>query len=153
MKLEEAEKLANEIIEEIKIFCEKIQVCGSIRRKASEINDVDIVLIPKEMSLLYSKLEGLGDTEVKGRKYIRFYYKGEQIDVYFAIPENFEILTLIRTGSANHNKKLCTEAIKKGLRLKFDKGLVDKNENIIANTEKEILENLLGRYVEPMERI
>jgi DNA polymerase/3'-5' exonuclease PolX len=49
MKLEEAEQLANQIVQSIKHLCdhEHIMVVGSIRRRRPEVKDIDIVLIPQ----------------------------------------------------------------------------------------------------------
>lgn len=48
MNLEEASKLADEIVEELKSACERIEVAGSIRRKKPDgIKDVEIVAVPR----------------------------------------------------------------------------------------------------------
>jgi len=44
----------------------------------------------------------------------RVLYNGEQIDLYFATPETWGTLVLIRTGSAEHNIKLSMIAQKEG---------------------------------------
>ena len=80
----------------------------------------------------------------------RVVYKGEQIDLYFATPETWGTLVLIRTGSAEHNIKLSMIAQKKGLKLSH--GGLSKNGQVIASTEKEIFEALDLPYVEPEER-
>ena len=47
MKLKDAEELAKRIVEHIRPHCERVEVAGSIRRKKSEVRDIDLVLIPK----------------------------------------------------------------------------------------------------------
>lgn len=42
MELEQAQKLAQEIIEQILPYCERVEVAGSIRCKKSEVRDVDL---------------------------------------------------------------------------------------------------------------
>jgi len=44
MKLKDAEKLAEQIMEQIRPFCDRLVVAGSIRRKKSEVRDVDLFL-------------------------------------------------------------------------------------------------------------
>ena len=44
MELQEAQKFANQIVEHISPFCERIAVAGSIRRRKPIVRDVDIVL-------------------------------------------------------------------------------------------------------------
>jgi len=48
MKLQQAETIAKNFLSEIKEFCERIEIAGSIRRKKPEVNDIDIVLIPRQ---------------------------------------------------------------------------------------------------------
>ena len=42
--------LAKKIVKEIKPFCSRIEIAGSIRRKKSNPGDIDIVLIAKKES-------------------------------------------------------------------------------------------------------
>ena len=42
MKLEQAEKLAEQFIRKIAAYCEKIKIVGSIRRKKKECRDIDL---------------------------------------------------------------------------------------------------------------
>ncbi len=46
LPLGRAEKLALKIIAELKPFCERIEIAGSIRRGRSLVNDIDIVALP-----------------------------------------------------------------------------------------------------------
>jgi len=80
----------------------------------------------------------------------RVLYNGEQIDLYFATPETWGTLVLIRTGSAEHNIKLSMIAQKEGLKLSHN-GLTRKGK-VIATVEKELFEALDLPYVEPEER-
>lgn len=63
MKLEDAEKVARNVLGLMGPFCKRIEVAGSIRRRVSDVKDIEIVCIPswadwqKEGSLL------AGDTE------------------------------------------------------------------------------------------
>jgi DNA polymerase/3'-5' exonuclease PolX len=146
MKLLEGKRIATEFVDRIKNQCHQIEIVGSIRRGRPEINDIDIVAIPKNHRTFLCGLRA----EVRGDKIIRFNFQGAKIDLYLATGETFEVLRLIRTGSAAHNIKLASIAKRKGWELKFDKGLVtDKGE---IKTEAGILEALLGRVPEPRER-
>lgn len=187
MKLVDARKIAHELLDldigpldkHFKIF----NVCGSIRRERSEVNDIDIVAILKtnygfgeeSLSDTIRKLDPTGLTEAKesgkptsrfldGHDIKRFLYKGIMIDIYLAKPEEFETLILIRTGSTSHNIQLTTLARGKGMKL-FASGMglwkVIPNPKdlknptpteLVSNTERGILETLLGKYVEPKDR-
>lgn len=160
MEYEKIKELADEFVKEIKPFCEKFDVCGSIRRKKANCKDIDIVLLPKDnfnlrLPFLQGKILNSGKKfiiETNGQKLVRLNYQDVKVDIYIATPENYEVLKLIRTGSAEHNKKLCQLALDNGMHLRFDKGLIDADGSIIANTEEGILKELLGKYVEPEVR-
>jgi DNA polymerase/3'-5' exonuclease PolX len=156
VSLEEATEIAEELKNYFLPVVSKIAICGSIRRKKSKVNDIDIVLIPKEnrtFNILINHLEGAQILK-RGTKLIEFGYREMQTDLYVATPETFETLKLIRTGSTSHNIKLCMIAKKKGWSLHADgTGLLsDENNELIANTEESILIALLGKVVPPEER-
>jgi DNA polymerase/3'-5' exonuclease PolX len=141
MKLELAKQIAEEYITLNMDKYHRMEVAGSIKRKKPLVNDIDIVAIPKI------------PTE---KKILKEEFKGVQVEVYLTNEKEWEVIMLIRTGSKEHNKKLCILAKRKGLSLKAGgKGLVtdDRNEEVIANTERDILINLLGKYIEPEERL
>lgn len=152
MKLEEAQQKAGQILCYFKPYVKRIEIVGSIRRECPEVNDVDIILIPNEQFQTAIQ-ELIGSIKKKGKKLIIYELNGTQYDLYICNEENYEVIKLIRTGSKEHNKKLCFLAIQKGLSLKAGgEGLVDKEGKVISNTEKGILENLLNKYIEPKDR-
>jgi len=153
MRIEYARRRAKELVELLSPFCSKIEICGSIRRNCEDVHDIDIVLIPSDRFSLLLALRKNAKIKKAGKKLLMGIYKEVPFDIYFATKDTFETLKLIRTGSKEFNKKLCIEARKRGWKLKADgTGLVDGNGRIIANTEKEIIERLLGEYVEPYKR-
>jgi len=152
--LEEAQKLAQEIVEQILPHCERVEVAGSIRRRKSEVRDIDLVLIPKPFlwNRIIATLQRTMNAKIlkRGESIAQLTIKGVNVDLYVASPETWGALLLIRTGSAQHNIKLSMLAQKKGMKLSH-KGLV-KDGKVIASTEKEIFEALGLSYVEPEER-
>jgi DNA polymerase/3'-5' exonuclease PolX len=136
--LAQAMKSAKELLFILYELTERAEIVGSIRRRKVKVHDIDIVLIPKvplENKLLSGNIEGI------------------PFEIYIADHNTYEVLRLIRSGSADHNKMLCQKAKEKGWQLKAGgTGLVDKDGNIIDNTERGILEKLLGKYVEPQDR-
>jgi DNA polymerase (family 10) len=152
MKLENAKSITNKFVSEIKEFCEKIEIAGSIRRKKLEVNDIDIVLIPKLRDYLTQKIRSISKVEIQGKKLIRTEYSGVQVDIYFATKETWGILLLVRTGSKEHNIKLCQHAINKGMKLSSEKGLMRGNELIASKTEREIFKGLGMKYIKPEYR-
>ena len=154
MKLKDAEKLAEQIMEQIRPFCDRLVVAGSIRRKKSEVRDVDFVLIPKPLlwHRIVATLQRNMNAKVlkHGEKAAQLTINGINVDLYSTNSKEWEALLLIRTGSAEHNIKLSIQARKMGMKLTHS-GL-SKNGKIIATSEKEIFEALAMEYVPPEER-
>jgi DNA polymerase/3'-5' exonuclease PolX len=151
--LEEAEKIANELIVKLEEHTDRIETVGSIRRRKKIIHDIDLVAIIKPYFFNNGVLK-LADVKIvrKGDKIISFVYKGIQTDVYLANDRNFEVLRLIRTGSVAHNKKLCMLAIDKDMKLFANGDDLWKNVKMVSNTEDGILKELLGKIIPPEER-
>src|SRR3972149_2798738 len=150
MKLEEADKICDDLLNSgLSNYFKTYKICGSIRRKQPEVNDIDIVAIPKPESDFQ-----FGEPSLSN--YIkRFKFQGAMIDLYLANEQTFGTLVLIRTGSAEHNVRLTTIAKYKNMKLKADgKGLVDRDTEsfIFENTEDGILKRLLGNVPVPEKR-
>jgi DNA polymerase (family 10) len=152
MKLEEAKTIADSFISEIKEFCERIEIAGSIRRNKIEVNDIDIILIPKLREHLIQRIRKISRVEVQGKKLMRTEYSNVQVDVYFATEETWGILLLVRTGSKEHNIKLCQHAINKGMKLSSEKGLMKDGKVIASRTEEEIFQAFGMDHINPEDR-
>lgn len=185
MNLAEAEALAKSLLAEGGLGKHFVlyKVCGSIRRQCEVIGDIDIVGIPRaESSYVFGEEsltdfveridpqgrdEYLKDKRVGAARYLngkaikRFQYQGQMIDLYIASRQTFETLVLIRTGSADHNRRLATLAKGKGLSLLArGDGLCRVHEHngetvvdeVIDNTENGILYRLLGSIPIPEKR-
>lgn len=154
MELERAQRTAEAIIKRLSPYCSRIQVAGSIRRKAPNPKDIDLVLIPNDLWNFHSELMKLGSLKMSGKKIMRVMMGNTQIDIYIAEPETWATLLLIRTGSAENNIRLATLAKKRGWRLAASgDGLFDEDgERIAGDTEKSIYAALGLKYQEPWER-
>ena len=152
MKLQQAKTIADNFVSEIKEFCERIEIAGSIRRNKIEVNDIDIILIPKLREHLIQKIRKISNVEVQGKKLMRAEYSCVQVDIYFATKETWGILLLVRTGSKEHNIKLCQHAINKGMKLSVSNGLMNGNEVIASKTEEDIFQALGIDYIKPEDR-
>ena len=151
MLLEQALKLSQEIVEQILPYCDRVEVAGSIRRKKSEVRDVDIVLIPKPLlwHRIIATLQRAMDAKLlkRGDSIAQLAMNAVNVDLYVANEQTWEALLLIRTGSAEHNIKLSQIALRKGMKLTH-RGLT-KGGKVIASTEREIFWALDLPYVEP----
>ena len=171
MELLIAELIAEEVVKMLLPHCERIAVAGSIRRCRPVVNDVDLVLIPNDRNAIAGVLGKLGRVERSGMQQarvempVRMMRKpGEGItevfqgaigvDVYYATPDNFATLLLIRTGSKGNNIRLCTLARKRGWHLAANgDGLFNgRGERVAGDTEKSIYQALGIPWQEPWER-
>jgi DNA polymerase (family X) len=160
MLLSEAQQIASKVKEILSPFCSRIEIAGSIRRKKQTCHDIDIVCIPSNQGQFITALQSLGKINIGGQKLIRCDYQGISLDVYIATPETWATLLLIRTGSKEHNVKLCSLAKRKGMKLHADGSglfmLTDREmmpeERIAGNTEESIFKALDLPYLKPEER-
>ena len=79
-------------------------------------------------------------------------YANVQVDIYRATPKTWGVLTLIRTGSKEHNIKLCSRAKGMGLMLSAKDGVVYEGRVIASETEEDIFKALGMDYVPPEKR-
>jgi DNA polymerase (family 10) len=140
MKLLPAQMLSQKVRDELAPFCERIAVAGSIRRERPEVNDIDLLLIPKEGQLdkiiervsrnceqLYGRHLTSQNLKFKfksGFEMDLFIAKAETADLVSRTPGNWGAVLLCRTGSMVHNQQLCSHAIRKGLKFAPYKGVV-----------------------------
>ena len=97
---------------------------------------------------------GMGKAKVSGPKIMRVMAGEVQLDFYFATPETWATLLLIRTGSAQNNIRLCLRAKEMGWRLAASgDGLFNGAEERIAGDTEISIYNALGLpYQRPQER-
>ncbi len=155
-----AAKIAWEFIERIKEFCDRVHIAGSLRRKKPLVHDIDLVVIPAGRDDLIGKLFEISNVGKRGEAIITVRYKGVQIDIYIADKKTWATLLLIRTGSIEHNIKLCKRARAQGMYLKADgRGLCRVEnckkeflERVAWKTEEDIFKALGIEYVSPEKR-
>jgi DNA polymerase (family 10) len=164
MKLLEATQIANELVGKLRPLCDRVEVAGSIRRGRANVHDIDIVAIPNEGKLqaagyfsrqsLIGSIANSGQPIRNGQAIASFVFKDINIDIYWATHSTWGTLLLIRTGSKQHNIKLCTLAKSRGWQLKASgEGLFDPYKRRIAgNDEGGILTALGLPFIPPGDR-
>jgi DNA polymerase (family 10) len=157
MRLDIAESVGETIVKLLRPHCEKIEIVGSVRRRKPACHDIDIVLIPgPDAWALNAALKRIGRQKTSGEKMRQFITAagGAQVDIYFATPETWATLLLIRTGSKESNIRLCTAAGARGWKLcATGSGLFDEHgERIAGDTEESIFIKLGMAYVPPERR-
>ena len=174
LSLKIAKSIADQLCTNLTKGCDKIAVAGSIRRRRPFIHDIDIVAVPKyqpgptetlfgdqvQINLLDVTLNTLvssGRIRIteRGDKAIRLELPSGElpVDVYIARPETWATLLLIRTGSREHNIRMCSLARQLGMQLKADgSGLFRAGTLVAGSSETEIFEALGMTYVTPEYR-
>ena len=154
MELEKAKVIADTVVKALEPYCERIVVAGSIRRQKPVVNDIDIVLIPRDRWGLDTALVKMGKYKMSGMKITRVEMDSIALDVYFASEETWATLLLIRTGSVESNMRLATLAKKRGWHLKANgEGLLnERGERIAGDSEESIYQALDLPWQEPWER-
>jgi len=152
--LERAQKIASEVVKRLSPCCQRIEVAGSIRRKSPHPRDIDLVLIPSDRPCIDAILMRLGSLKMAGMKIARVQMESISLDIYFATPETFATLFLIRTGSAGNNIRLCSVAKRMGWHLAASgDGLFnEKGERIAGDSEESIYSALGLSYQAPEAR-
>ena len=177
MRRDDALALAQDVVAVLQPFCERIEIAGSLRRGKAEVGDIDLVVIPKagryfcglgfeaEFSADKVWAEKLPSAlcrkvgaviEASGPELIRCSIPSNedpfQVDVYRARPETWGVMLLVKTGSKEHNVKLCSLALSKGLRLSAAQGVLRAGQVVASRTEEEIFRALGLAFVEPKDR-
>lgn len=105
--LDYATEIADKIMALLQPYCERIEIAGSIRRKKSEVKDIEIVLIPRVRDLPLLKIQIDKWKKNKGNfpcLYTqRWLPEGIGLDLFVATPDNWGLQYAIRTGPANYS--------------------------------------------------
>lgn len=126
MQLNKAKIEGEHIRGQLTPFCKdnRCEIVGSVRRGKPEVHDLDFVCIPISQAF-YSMLNRLGKVSGGPKIYkvelpIRDGAKPFTADIYIVTEATWATLLLIRTGSADHNRRLCALAKSKGMKLHAD---------------------------------
>ena len=166
LPLVRAKAYAEKIVRELKPFCSRIEIAGSIRRRRPICHDIDIVCIPVDGAGLEARvLAAAAVRHCCGEQVFRVDLKtGVQLDIYYAHedrrdlfkvvqPCNWGTLLLCRTGSKMHNIKLCQRAAGLGLRWDPHHGIFNGAGDCIASaTEEDVYKALEMEWIEPEAR-
>ncbi len=143
--------LARELEKKLRESAEVINIVGSIRRKKSQVKDIDYVVIPKEN--FHEKVRiTLNQIFSSGNKRIRGAYKGINVDFFITNKEEIGAAMLWWTGPTDRNIRNVKAAKKRGLKFS-NLGLFDNKGNRIETGEFAILKRLgKEKYSDPTKR-
>lgn len=148
-----AEKIVAKVEAHLKPMVEKMMACGSYRRGAQMIGDIDFVIIPKEGYTLPQMLPPNEGINWVGDNKAQVIIDGEKVDFKVTTPAAWGATIMYFTGPADFNIKYRWMAKRKGLKLS-EYGLFDRNtDQYLAGATEEDIFTALGRpYREPAKR-
>ncbi len=146
----EVEKLAYKLSFELKPFCKKIQVAGSIRRKEKNPYDIDIVLIPKNREKLENFIKTWGKFIQGGEHESTWKIEGVKVELYYTVNNEWGAALLAYSAKKGSAIGLRVIAKKKGFLLN-NHGLfnIKTGRKIAGKTEREIYSALGRPYKKP----
>jgi DNA polymerase/3'-5' exonuclease PolX len=139
--LAEATALATELVDLLRVFCARIEIAGSVRRRRPDIGDLELVVVPQmarrydlfgepagvpvsmlddriayvlETGALAPRLTDAGQQRLGG-KYKALVYQGMAVDLFITSPECWGVIYTIRTGPADFSHRLVTPRQQGGL--------------------------------------
>lgn len=157
---EDALRIAQTTLEQLRPHCVRAEIAGSIRRKKSEVGDIEIVIIPKpyELGLFESGIASVVNKwkKVRGElpcKYTqRILPEGIALDLFFAEEDNWGNIFAIRTGSADYSHKiLATQWVKRGFK-SIDGYLWREDERYDIREESDLFRLIGIPHIEPEYR-
>lgn len=160
MKYSKALAIAERVKAELEPHCERIEIAGSIRRKKTEVKDIEIVAIPKpyETGLFASGIATVVTKwqAVKGTlpcKYTqRILPEGIKLDLFFAEPDNWGLILAIRTGSAEFSHQvLAVRWVQLGYK-SVDGHLTANGRRVPIREEEDLFSRLRMDYIAPEKR-
>nr|MBI4156215.1 hypothetical protein [Candidatus Woesearchaeota archaeon] len=147
----EVVELAERLIKELKPFCKKIKIVGSIGRHEKKHVDIDIVLIPKDKEKLEEFMKTCGKFLQGGERESTWEIQKVKVELYYTIPEEWGAELLAYSSAKGSAIGLRVLAKKKGFHL-TQHGLFKNNKKIAGRTEKEIYRALGRKWKKPEER-
>ena len=156
MELNKAKQIALQQIRILRPFCLEIYIAGSIRREKPEVKDIELVAVPLKTWSLESHFKNSNYYLNKnGTKYKQYVTEGINVDLFICNRDNFGLIYLIRTGSADFSKRMLARWKQvSGGGYSKDGYLHNRYELKIATfTEQEVFKCLEMDFIEPKDRI
>jgi DNA polymerase (family 10) len=168
LSLAKAQPLAERIAAELQPYCISLAIAGSIRRARPFVNDIDLVVLPKDNDNLESIRRRMRQSQPEvitdsAQTLIIRLRNGVQVDLWIARPEskdlfaaaptNYGSILLMRTGSKEHNIYLIERAKSLGLTWNPYYGVFDgRGQCLAAATEEDIFAALKLDFTPPVAR-
>jgi DNA polymerase/3'-5' exonuclease PolX len=171
MPIAEAKAIADEWVQKLAPYCERVEIAGSIRRGKPEVGDIEIICKPlmvEEVDMFgavtsYTSMVdaffGESDYELikSGTRYKQVDLGDINLDLFCVIaPAQWGVLFLIRTGPADYSHRFVMKKQQGGLlpsNMQVKDGAIWCNGKMLETPEEADVYKLIGAaYVEPGER-
>jgi DNA polymerase/3'-5' exonuclease PolX len=168
-----AEEVANEVVKLLEPACERITIAGSIRRRKSEVGDIELLVIPRYGGLLEGidclskaivnlmhqgvlgyRLNKRGSRVYGPKNKLMVHIpSGIGVDIFSTDELCWPVALVVRTGGAETNRRIAMAAIRKGWHLQaYGTGFSTPDGDIICKSERAVFELVDMPYLEPWER-
>ena len=170
MELEKARAIAEELKRLLEPDCERVAIAGSIRRRKSDVGDIELLCIPK-----YDGLADMLDRELQtllfgGVLDFRLNKRGSRVygpknklmvhvpsgigvDIFSTTEECWPVALAVRTGGKDTNMHIASAALEKGYRFHaYGSGFSTPHGEIVCRSEQEVFEAVGLSYRQPWER-
>ena len=154
--LSRAENIAEQIVGALRSHpaAERVEVAGSLRRKADSVKDLDIIATAQDPVALVAALaelplvESVHSAGEAGARVLT--HSGMKVDLKVVEPDQFGNVLQHFTGSKAHNVQLREAAVRRGLHVS-EHGILDDEtgETLRCATEEEVYERLGLEFIPP----
>ncbi len=178
-RLDDAERLAADLVGLLEPHCVRIVVAGSVRRRKLRVHDVELLyepIIEQELDMLgdlintrdlmdpaLTQLLEAGTLSPRGaygpkNKYLRHTETEIALDVFSSGPENWGMTTVIRTGSREFNIAIMSRFKKMGHEGHAYGGVTlfaadpERRQEVECPDEQAVFDLLGLPYIEPQDR-
>lgn len=147
-----ASRLAENLINMLTPFNDKIAIVGDLRRKLEVVSDIELLAISKESKMSIEKLKNytLVKEIVKNspHEFQAILKNGIRFKITFVNKQEFPFYELAFTGNEKHYKELQKVGLKNKLILTSD-ALKHSKKNLVVTDEKDIYSQLKLNYIPP----
>jgi DNA polymerase (family X) len=154
--LSRAETIADQIVGALRSHpaAERVEVAGSLRRRADSVKDLDIIATAQDPAGLAAALaelplvESVQSAGEAGARVVT--HSGMKVDLKVVEPDQFGNVLQHFTGSKAHNVALREASVRKGLHIS-EYGILDDEtgETLRCATEEEVYERLGLEWIPP----
>jgi len=163
-------QVATEIVQSLRLLCERIEIAGSIARQQAEVGDIEIVAIPRKFRLCFGQppdpilavLEHAGWEAIKnGERYKQLLSDkyGLALDLFLVLPPaQWGVIKVLRTGPAEFShwvvtNQKCGGALPDEYRVSEGRVCKKADGTEVPTPEEQDFLDLLGLgWIEPEKR-